>query len=155
MTLQTTYATLDDLLQVEPTIRDYGVLDWNFELSRSQKEVQRVLAVRWWPQYSKQFKVNITIVGQMALMDETRLEGSQWTMATVYHALAYHICPKLTKFENQNSHDKFQVMMDYYSGRFEHEMDLSIRQGVQYDINLDGTIAPYEKIPDTYLRLRR
>ena len=153
MTLQKTYATLDDLLQVEPTITEYGVLDWNWELGRSQKEVQRILAVRWWPQYSKQFKVNITIVGQMAIMDELRLEGSQWTMATVYHALAYHICPKLTKFEVES--DKFQVMMQYYAGRFEHEMDLAIRQGVQYDINLDGAIANWEKIPDTYLRLRR
>ena len=86
-------------------------------------------------------------------MDELRLEGSQWTMATVYHALAYHICPKLTKFEVES--DKFQVMMQYYAGRFEHEMDLAIRQGVQYDINLDGAIANWEKIPDTYLRLRR
>ena len=153
MTLQKTYATLDDLLQVEPTITEYGVLDWNWELGRSQKEVQRILAVRWWPQYSKQFKVNITIVGQMAIMDELRLEGSQWTMATVYHALAYHICPKLTKFEVDS--DKFQVMMEYYAGRFEHEMDLAIRQGVQYDINLDGVISNWEKIPDTYLRLRR
>lgn len=153
MSLNHTFATLDDLLQVEPTIQDYGQLDWDFELARSQKEVIRVLSVRWWPQYSKQFKVNITIVGQMALMDPLRLNGDQWTQATVYHALAYHICPKLTKFEPDT--DKFQVMMDYYSRRFEHEMDLAIREGVQYDINLDGVIAPVEKLPDTYLRLRR
>lgn len=153
MTLTVTYATLDDLLQVEPTIQDYGVLDWNWELSKSQKEVIRVLSVRWWPQYSKQFKVNITIVGQMALMDPNRLEGTQWTMATVYHCLAYHIFPKLTKFEE--ARDVFQNKMDYYAGRFEHEMDLAIREGVQYDINIDGEIANWEKLPDTYLRLRR
>ena len=153
MTLLKTYATLDDLIQAEPTIQDYGVLDRNWELGRSQREIQRVLSVRWWPQYSKQFKVNITIVGQMAIMDPTRLDGAQWTLATVYHALAYHIFPKLSKFEE--TRDVFQVKMDYYAGRFEHEMDLCIREGVHYDINQDGEIANWEKIPDTYLRLKR
>lgn len=148
-----TFATLDDLLQVEPTIQDYGNLDWDWELARSQTEVIRVLSVRWWPQYSKQFKVNITIVGQMALMDGNRLDGDQWTIATVYHALAYHICPKLTQFSPET--DKFQVMMNYYAQRFEHEMDLAIREGVRYDINQDGAIAPFEHLPDTYLRIRR
>jgi hypothetical protein len=153
MSFTAPFATLDDLLQVEPTIQDYGQLDWDIELAKSQKEVARVLSVRWWPQYAKQFKVNITIVGQMALMDPTRLEPSQWTQATVYHALAYHICPKLTKFIPET--DKFQVMMEYYQGRFEHEMDLAIRESVRYDINNDGAIQPFEKLPDTYLRLRR
>lgn len=153
MSLNHTFATLDDLLQVEPTIQDYGNLDWDWELARSQTEVIRVISVRWWPQYSKQFKVNITIVGQMALMDPMRLDGDQWTQATVYHALAYHICPKLTKFTPET--DKFQVMMEYYRQRFEHEMDLAIREGVRYDINQDDVIANYEKLPDTYLRLRR
>ena len=147
------YATIDDLLEVEPNITDYGVLDWDAELAKSTKEVQRILSVRWWPQYAKQFKVNITIVGQMALMDETRLTAAQWTQATVYHALAFHICPKLTKFDPQA--DKFQVMMDYYARRFETEMDLAIRQGVEYDINQDHVISNWEKLPDTYLRIRR
>jgi hypothetical protein len=46
-------------------------------------------------------------------------------------------------------------MMNYYQGRFEHEMDLAIREGVQYDINQDGIIANFERLPDTYLRIRR
>ena len=153
ITVNHTFATLDNLLQVEPLIQDYGNLDWDFELARSQTEVIRVLSVRWWPQYSKQFKVNITIVGQMAIMDPNRLNGDQWMMATVYHCLAYHICPKLTKFLPET--DKFQVMMEYYRQRFDHEMDLAIREGVQYDINQDGVIAPFEQLPDTYLRIRR
>ena len=153
ITINHTFATLDDLLQVEPLIQEYGNLDWDWEIARSTTEVIRVVKVRWWPQYSKQFKVNITIVGQMALMDPDRLNGDQWTMAVVYHALAYHICPKLTKFTPDT--DKFQIMMEYYRQRFEHEMDLVIREGVQYDINKDGVVAPVEQLPDTYLRIRR
>lgn len=148
------YATLDDLLQVEPNITEYGILDWDTELERSETEVNRVLSVRWWPQYAKLGKrYDIRIVGDVPLMDVDKLDSTQWTQATVYHALAYHICPKLTQFTPEA--DKFQVMMEYYRGRFEHEMDLAIREGVRYDSDGDGTIQDDEKIPDTYLRLRR
>jgi hypothetical protein len=30
-------------------------------------------------------------------------------------------------------------MMEYYQGRFEHEMDLCIREGVRYDVDGDST----------------
>jgi hypothetical protein len=33
----TAYATLNDLLEVEPSIQDYGVLDWDAELAKSTK----------------------------------------------------------------------------------------------------------------------
>lgn len=124
------FADIDDLLQVEPTIQDYGVLDWDTELARSETEVKRVLKVRWWLAYAKARGITTDI-------DATLLDDSQWTQATVYHALAYHITPKLTQFAPDQ--DKFQVMMDYYRGRFEHEMDLCIREGVKYDLDGDST----------------
>jgi hypothetical protein len=124
------FADIDDLLQVEPTIQDYGVLDWDTEIARSETEVKRVLKVRWWLAYAKGRGITTDI-------DFTRLDDAQWTQATVYHALAYHITPKLTQF--QPDQDKFQVMMDYYRGRFEHEMDLCIREGVKYDVDNDNT----------------
>ena len=141
------YATLDDLLLVEPTITDYGVLDWDAELARSEVEVNRILQVRWFLAYQKT-KGNITF--NPALLTE-----SQWTQATVYHALAYHICPKLSKFETQGNEDKFQVMMAYYQGRFEHEMDLCLRLGVEYDLNDNNTITTEEKASLQGLRLVR
>lgn len=149
------YATINNLLQVEPTITDYGVLDWDTELSRSETEINRVLSVRWWPQYLKQGrKYDIKVLSGSPLMDVDKLDATQWTQATVYHALAYHICPKLTQFSGLEP-DKFQVMMKYYQGRFEHEMDLCIREGVRYDSDDSGTFEDVEKTPDTYLRLRR
>ena len=125
------YATTEDLIQVEPTITEYGVLDFDAELARSEAEINRVLKVRW-------FQTWLKTQANIKEFDATLLTSSQWTMATVYHALAYHICPKLTKFENQGSEDNFQVRMDYYAGRFEHEMDLCLREGVKYDANDDG-----------------
>lgn len=140
------YATIDDLLIVEPTITDYGVLDWDAELARSESEVNRVLKVRWYQSYAKKFAVT-------AEFDPTLLTASQFTQATIYHALAYHICPKLTQFSPEE--DKFSVMMKYYAGRFEHEMDLILREGVLYDLDDDGTVEAIEKDPVVSLRLRR
>jgi hypothetical protein len=142
------YATLDDLLQVEPTIQDYGVLEWDTELARSEAEVKRVLKVRWWLGYARSKNIVTDI-------DFTLLDDAQWTQATVYHALAYHICPKLTQFSGAEP-DKFQVMMEYYQGRFEHEIDLVIREGVKYDINDDSTYEYQTEVQGRdNLRLRR
>jgi hypothetical protein len=143
------YATFDDLKQVEPNIDEYGVLDWDTELERSESEINRVLKVRWYQAYQKAHP-SIANVD----FDSTLLDSTQFTMATVYHALAYHICPKLTQHSGGEP-DKFQVMMNYYSGRFEHEMDLILREGVRYDLNDDSTISSGEKASVNGLRLVR
>jgi hypothetical protein len=142
------YATLADLLAVEPNIQEYGVIEWNTEIARSETEVNRIISVRWWPTRRKNRGLK-----DADLIDTTRLDSTQWTQATVYHALAYHICPKLTQFAPDR--DKFQIMMEYYRGRFEHEMDLCIREGVRYDTDGDNTFSDEEKASDTSLRLRR
>jgi hypothetical protein len=142
------YATLDDLVLVEPTITEYGVLDWDSELARSETEINRILQVRWWPIYKKDRGANLVFTA-------ARLTTTQWTQATVYHALAYHIAPKLTKFEQQGNEDKFQVMMKYYQGRFEHEMDLCLRLGVEYDLDNSGTVSTTEKDSYNQLKLTR
>ena len=141
------YATIDDLLQVEPTITEYGVLDWAAELARSEQEINRILQVRWYQSYK-------TTKGVSAAFNATLLTPSQWTQATVYHAMAYHISPKLTQFSGAEP-DKFQVMMDYYAKRFEHEMDLCLRLGVEYDLDDSGTVSTVEKESLKGLRLSR
>jgi len=142
------YATFDDLKQVEPNIDEYGVLDWDTELARSETEVNRVLRVRWYQQYQTQHP-NIANVD----MDITKLDPTQFTQATVYHSLAYHICPKLTQFTPDQ--DKFSVMMNYYQGRFEHEMDLILREGVRYDLDDDNSFERTETGKVNTLRLVR
>jgi len=143
------YATFDDLKLVEPNIDEYGVLEWDTELSRSETEINRILKVRWYLSYTKAHPSLHNVAFDPALIDPT-----QMTQATVYHALAYHICPKLTQFSGAEP-DKFQVMMDYYRGRFEHEMDLIIREGVRYDIDDDNSYEQSEIKPVTGLRLTR
>jgi len=147
------YAVEGDLLEIEPTILDYGVLEFDAELAKSETEVNRILSVRWWPVYAKDRRYDIVRRAGELLMDATLLDPTQWTQATVYHALAYHICPKLSTFDP--ARDVFREKMEYYARRFETEMDLCMREGVRYDDNDDGTYQDIEKLPDVTLRLRR
>lgn len=143
------YATFSNLKQVEPTIDEYGVLDWDTELARSETEINRILKVRWYTAYQKSHPSIINVD-----LDTTLLDPTQFTQATVYHSLAYHICPKLTQFSGA-APDKFQVMMEYYRGRFEHEMDLILREGVRYDLDDDSIFERTESQPVNKLRLVR
>jgi hypothetical protein len=144
-----TYATYLDLKQVEPTIDEYGILDWDIELERSETEIKRILKVRWYQAYQRSHP---SIINQD--LNDTLLDAQQFTQATVYHALAYHICPKLTQHSGGEP-DKFQVMMQYYQGRFEHEMDLILREGVRYDLDEDSEFQRSETLPVNKLRLTR
>ena len=143
------YATFDDLKQVEPTIDQYGVLDWDVELARSEVEINRILKVRWYLAYQRAH-VSLTNLD----FDSTLLDSTQLKQATVYHALAYHIAPKLTQFSGGEP-DKFQMMMTYYQGRFEHEMDLVLREGVRYDVDGDAAYERTESTPTASLRMVR
>jgi len=143
------YATFDNLKQVEPTIDEYGVLEWDVELARSETEINRVLKVRWYQAYQKAHPSIYNVD-----FDSTLLDPTQFTQATVYHALAYHIAPKLTQFSGGEP-DKFQMMMNYYQGRFEHEMDLILREGVRYDLDDDNTYESSEIKSVNGLRLQR
>ena len=107
------YASEQDLLQVDPTINDYGVIDFDVELAQSSNEINRLLKVRWFLVWAK-------TQSNPGEFDATKLDATQWTKAAVYHALGYHICPKLSKFQSQGNEDNFQVKMNYYQGRFEH-----------------------------------
>lgn len=143
------YADFDDLKQVESNIDEYGVLEWDVELERSETEINRVLKVRWYSAYQQAHPGLANVEFNSSLLDPTQL-----TQATVYHALAYHICPKLTQFSGAEP-DRFQVMMQYYQGRFEHEMDLILREGVRYDVNDDSTYEQSESKSVNPLRLVR
>jgi len=146
------YATISDLLEIDPTITEYGVLDWDAALAESETEVNRLLEVRWWPTYHRR-RNDIKYPTLAILMETDKLDPTQWTKATCFYALAYIICPKLTKHEADP--DRFRMMMDYYEKRFEQEFDICTRAGVRYDSNDDDVFQDAEKTPDVFLRLRR
>lgn len=146
------FATIDDVLEYEPTIRDYGIHDFDDTLTKAQADVERYLRIHWWP--TQQIgKYDITVIGLNSELNADLLTESQFTRATVFYALAYFIFPKLSKFEPEL--DVFQVKIDYYKSRFQEEITAVIQDGVEYDIDNDGTVTDVEKEPAYFLRLQR
>ena len=146
------FATISDVLEYEPDIQNFGIHDFDDSLTKAQADVERKLRHTWWP--TQQIgKYDITVIGLNVEMDSNLLTESQFTRATVYYALAYFIYPKLSKFEPDQ--DIFMVKMDYYKSRFEEEFQEVLLDGVEYDIDSDGTITDTEKEPSQFLRLQR
>jgi hypothetical protein len=146
------FATIDDVTDYEPQVLDYGLLEFDDALTKAQGDVERYLRIHWWP--TKQIgKYDITVIGTFSEMDVTKLTASQLTRATVYCALGYYIYPRLSKFEPDM--DVFHIKLDYYKKMYAEEIDLVIRDGVEYDIDNSGTVSESEKAPTYFLRLKR
>ena len=146
------FATITDILEYEPNILDYGIQNFDDSLSKSQADVERHLRIHWWPTMQVG-RFDITIIGAYSEMNPDLLTDSQFTRACVYHALGYYIFPQLSKFEPDL--DVFQMKLDYYRKMYAEEIDLVIRDGVEYDLDSSGTIQDAEKTPQYFLRLKR
>lgn len=145
------FASISDIQEYEPDILNYGISNFDDALSKAEEDVKRYLRINWWP--TVQFgKYDIVLV-QNQEMDATLLTESQLTRATVYCALGYYIFPRLSKFEPDL--DVFNVKLDYYKKMYAEEIDLVIRDGVEYDADNNNTIENAEKVPNYFLRLKR
>lgn len=146
------FATITDITEYEPDILNYGLPNFDDAIAKAEQDVKRYLRVNWWP--SQQIgRFDITIIGFNAEMDETKLTDSQFTRATVYCALGYYIYPRLSKFEPDL--DVFQMKYDYYKKMYAEEIDMVIRDGVEYDVDGDGNVTDAEKVTNYFLRLKR
>ena len=146
------FATINDILEYEPDIQNYGIFNFEDAISKAQSDVERHLRINWWPTLQIG-KYDITVIGLNSEMNPDLLTPAQLSRATVFAALAYYIYPQLSKFEPDL--DVFQVKMEYYKSRWAEEIDLVIRDGVEYDINNDGNVTDVEKEPTYFLRLKR
>lgn len=147
-----TFATISDIQEYEPDVLNYGIPDFTDALTKAQADVERYLRINWWPtqQQSLRFDITRTLTPEM---NADLLTAGQMARATVYCALGYYIYPRLSKFEPEM--DVFQIKMDYYKKMYAEEMDLVIRDGVEYDANNDDTVAISEKQPSYFMRLKR
>lgn len=143
------FATIADLLEIDATLQDYGIQEWDTELLKAGDDIVKLLKVRWWNTYLK----SMGLYSGTYTLDETLLDPTQWTEVSCYYALAYYILPKLSKFESDA--DRFRNMMDYYAGRFNDLIDLEIRSGVRYDADSDSQFSTSEQKPTVTLRLVR
>lgn len=146
-------ATITDVAAFEPDIENYGISDFDGEIVKAQADVFRDLRIRWWPTQQIGLYDVKHVAGGNQEPDEDLYTASQLTRACVYQALGYHIYPKLSRFEPDV--DVFERKMEHYRAEYEREMDLVLRDGVEYDLNNDNTISDNEKVATHHLRLKR
>jgi len=148
-----TLLTISDITEYEPDILSYGIPDFTDEISRAQQDVFRDLRIRWWPtQQIGLYDLKYISTGQNE-PDDDLYTASQLTRAACYQALGFHIYPKLAKFDE--AVDIFERKMEFYRREYEREMDLVLRDGVEYDLDSSGTVDDAEREPTHFLRLKR
>ena len=132
------YATDDDLVLIVPDIFDHGVETFETELNRSESDIQRRIKSDWWSTSRDPNK-----------FDTTLLKDSEWERATIYHALAYYILPRLSNFQED---DTFQRQMTFYKERYMEEFSAALAAGISYDHNDDGA---YDAAEVDYIEAER
>lgn len=146
------YATDSDVLEIEPRIKDFGVIDFTADHTKTTADIQRLLRIEWWPRVSRQSSTKY-FSGAGLEMDNTKLQAAQFKRTAVYHVLAYYILPRLT--QHQGEDDRFFQMIAFYKNKFREEFDLVLADGVEYDYDGDGTVDEVEKQTAHYNRLIR
>lgn len=124
------YATDDDLVLIVPDIFDHGVDTFETELTRSSSDIERRIKAEWW-----------NVDHSPKDFDETKLKASEWERATIYHALAYYILPRLSNFQEG---DTFQNQMGFYRDRYNEEFSAVLAAGISYDIDGDDVYEDNE-----------
>lgn len=148
-----TLLTIADIQDYEPDILDYGIPDFSEEITKAQADVLRDLRIQWWPTVNHGRYDIKYLAGHELEPDEDLYTASQLTRAACYHALGFHIYPKLAKFEPET--DIFERKMEFYRGEYSRELDLVLRDGVEYDLDSSGTVSDSEKEATHHLRLMR
>ena len=147
------YSTDADILEYEPNIKEYGIIDFSSFHSKTTADIQRHLRIEWWPRVRRD-RVGANYFNTTDLeMDNSKLTASQLKVAAVYHCLAFYILPQLTQHTAEP--DRFRMMIDFYKGRFRDELDMVLQDGVKYDFDGDGTVENHEQQPQHFNRLVR
>ena len=146
------YSTDADILEYEPTIKEYGVIDFSSYHAKTTADIQRHLRIEWWPRVRRQKGLGYFNTTDLE-MTNSKLTASQFTRVAVYHVLAFYILPQLTQHGAEP--DRFRMMIDFYKGRFRDELDMVLQDGVKYDWDGDGTVEASEEQPQHFNRLVR
>jgi len=132
-----TMSTDANLIEYLPEILNYGIDEFTAEHPKARDDILRRLRKEWWNN-----KENSGSEMTLSLLDET-----QFTKCASYLVLSEYALPQLTKWNEEGSHDRFQVMMKHYTHKYEEEFNSILYDGVKYDDNADGTISASEERP--------
>ncbi|HAS23830.1 MAG TPA: hypothetical protein DCR51_12080 [Idiomarina loihiensis] len=123
-----------DLIKLVPDILSLGITSFTLEHPKAQADIERDLRIKWWPRKRRS--------GDTEEMDNSKLTDSQFTQAASFLVLWMYVLPKLT---NWVDNDRFLEMIDFYKARYGEEMEAVYGDGIEYDLDGDGTVTDLEK----------
>ncbi len=142
--------TTSDITKYQPDAFSFGIATSDTEttnfLAQTTNDILRALRVEWWPVYKTNIFTDITVLNT-AEMVNTKVNLDQFKRAGVYLFLGRFYLPALTKFRPETEKDRFERMQEYYMGQYNIEWRMILEDGVEYDVDADGTIVSNEREP--------
>jgi len=136
-----------DLIKYQPDILTFGIDEFTDEHAKARDDILRKLRDEWWVRSRNVTNYDISRSLPSLEMDDSKLTESQFERCAVYRVLSEYALPQLTKWNNEGSEDRFQVMMMHYRKRYDEEFNSILRDGVLYDFDNDGTVEQTENQP--------
>ncbi len=140
--------TSADVTKYQPDAFGFGIAAGDTEavnfFAQTTNDILRQLRVEWWPVYKTNIFTDITVLNT-AEMVNTKVNLDQFKRAGVYLFLGRFYLPALTKFRPETEKDRFERMQEYYMGQYNIEWRMILEDGVEYDVDADGTIVSNER----------
>ncbi|MAJ05023.1 MAG: hypothetical protein CMH03_10075 [Marinovum sp.] len=140
--------TTSDVLKYQPDAFDFGISTTATEtvnfLAQTTNDILRELRIRWWPVYKTNVYTDITVLNTAEMVD-TKVNLDQFERAGVYLFLHRFYLPALTKFRPEADKDRFERMIEHYTGEYNKELTAILEDGVEYDSDASGTISVNER----------
>ena len=148
-----TGANVTDVVEIEtyqPDIFGFGIASNDSKVShyitQTTNDILRELRIRWWLVYKQNVYTDITVLNT-AEMVNTKVNLDQFKRAGVYLFLSKYFLPALTKFRPEADKDRFERMIEFYSGEYNKEFQAILEDGVEYDSDANATISVNEREP--------
>ena len=142
--------TASDVTKYQPDAFEFGLASGSTEvlnfLAQTTNDILRQLRIEWWPVYKTNIFTDITVLNT-AEMVNTKVNLDQFERAGVYLFLGRFLLPALTKFRPETEKDRFERMAEYYMAQYNIEWRMILEDGVEYDVDSDGSIVSNEREP--------
>ena len=142
--------TASDVTKYQPDAFQFGIASTDTEavnfFAQTTNDIFRQLRIEWWPVYKQNVFTDITVLNT-AEMVNTKVNLDQFERAGVYLFLGRFLLPALTKFRPETEKDRFERMAEYYMSQYNIEWRMILEDGVEYDVDSDGTIVSNEREP--------
>ena len=140
--------TADDITKYQPDAFTFGIASTDTEavnfFAQTTNDILRQLRIEWWPVYKTNIFTDITVLNTAEMVD-TKVNLDQFERAGVYLYLGRFLCPALTKFRPETEKDRFERMGEFYMSEYNKEWRSILEDGVEYDVDADGTIISNER----------